>query len=242
MALFGEKYGDEVRVVSMGVADGKLYSVELCGGTHVGRTGEIGLVTIVSESAVGSGVRRVEALTGDTARRHLEGASKRLRAVADLLRVPPAETEARLAALLDERKRLEKELLDAKRALALGGGGSAASAEPSKSANGVPMLLKVLKDVAAKDLKPLVDEGKKSLGSGVVAFVSVGEDNKASIVVGVTADLTAANNAVDLVKIGAQKLGGTGGGGRPDMAQAGGPAGERAEAALEAIAAAIKAA
>jgi alanyl-tRNA synthetase len=226
----------------MGVSDAKPYSVELCGGTHVGRTGEIGLVTIVSESAVGSGVRRVEALTGDTARKYLEGESKRLRGVADLLRVPPAEAEQRLAQLLDERKRLEKELLEAKRALALGGGGTTASAEPSKSANGVPVLLKVLKDVAPKDLKPLVDEGKKSLGSGVVAFVSVGEGNKASLVVGVTPDLTSANNAVELVKIGAATLGGSGGGGRPDMAQAGGPAGEKAQAALEAIAAAIKAA
>ncbi|MGV8840041.1 MAG: alanine--tRNA ligase [Bauldia sp.] len=241
MALFGEKYGDEVRVVSMGESDGrKRWSVELCGGTHVGRTGEIGLVTVVGEGAVASGVRRLEALTGDTARRHLEEQDRRLRAIAGTLRVSADEVEARVAALVDERKKLERELSEARRALAMGGGAKG-TAEPA-SANGVPVMLRVVRDVPAKDLKPLVDEGKKNLGSGVVGFISVGEGNRASVVVGVTADLTAANNAVELVRIAAAKLGGSGGGGRPDMAQAGGPDGDKAEAALEAIAAAIRAA
>jgi alanyl-tRNA synthetase len=241
MALFGEKYGDEVRVVSMGESDGrKRWSVELCGGTHVGRTGEIGLVTVVGEGAVASGVRRVEALTGDTARRHLEEQDRRLRAIAGTLRVSADEVEARVAALVDERRKLERELSEARRALAMGGGAKG-TAEPA-SANGVPVMLRVVRDVPAKDLKPLVDEGKKNLGSGVVGFISVGEGNRASVVVGVTADLTTANNAVELVRIAAAKLGGSGGGGRPDMAQAGGPDGDKAEAALEAIAAAIRAA
>jgi len=196
---------------------------------------------VISESAVGSGVRRVEALTGEAARRHLEEQSRRLRAVADLLRVPPDQAEARVAALIDDRRRLERELSDAKRALALGGSAGSTATEAARSPNGVPVILKVLRDVAAKDLKPLVDQGKKTLGSGVVAFVSVGEGNKASLVVGVTPDLTSANSAVDLVRIGAEKLGGSGGGGRPDMAQAGGPDGDKAQAALDAIAAAIRA-
>jgi alanyl-tRNA synthetase len=239
MALFGEKYGDEVRVVSMGETDDGRYSVELCGGTHVGRTGEIGLMTIVSEGAVASGVRRIEALTGDTARRYLEEQDRRLRAVAAALKSTPDEVVDRVAALVEERRRLERELSEAKRALALGDAGN--GAEPAVSKSGVPMMMKVVRGIPAKELKPLVDEGKKSLGSGVVAFVSIGEGDRASIVVGVTPDLTAANNAIDLVKIGAAELGGSGGGGRPDMAQAGGPDGAKAEAALQAIAAAIRA-
>ncbi len=239
MALFGEKYGDEVRVVSMGQANGGRYSVELCGGTHVGRTGEIGLMTVTGESAVASGVRRIEALTGDTARRYLEGQEKRLKAVASALKSTPDEVVDRVTALVEERRRLERELSEAKRALALGGGGKG-EPESTVSASGVPVMLKVLHDVSAKDLKPLVDEGKKSLGSGVVAFIAIGEGNRASIVVGVTPDLTAANSAIDLVRTGAEKLGGKGGGGRPDMAQAGGPDGSQAEAALEAIAAAVQ--
>ncbi len=239
MALFGEKYGDEVRVVSMGRADGGRYSVELCGGTHVGRTGEIGLMTIIGESAVASGVRRIEALTGTTARQFLEGREKRLRAVASALKSTPDEVVDRVAALVEDRRRLERELSDARRALALGGG-SGGEPESTVSASGVPVMLKVLHDVSAKDLKPLVDEGKKSLGSGVVAFIAIGEGNRASIVVGVTPDLTAANSAIDLVRTGAEQLGGKGGGGRPDMAQAGGPDGGKAEAALQAISAAVR--
>ncbi len=245
MALFGEKYGDEVRVVSMGrppdPASGKAYSVELCGGTHVRRTGEIGLVTVVAESGVSAGVRRIEALTADTARRHLTTQDGRLRAIAGQLRVRPDEAVDRVAALLDERRRLEKELAEARRAAALGGSGGGSGTEVRVSASGVPMLMKVLSDVAARDLKPLVDEGKKSIGSGVVAFVALGDDNKASLVVGVTEDRTAANSAVELVRIGAEVLGGRGGGGRPDMAQAGGPDGAKAQAALDAIASALRA-
>jgi alanyl-tRNA synthetase len=244
MALFGEKYGDEVRVVSMGEADNGRYSVELCGGTHVGRTGEIGLMTVVGESAVASGVRRIEALTGDTARRYLEEQDRRVRAIAAAVKSTPDEVVDRVAALVEERRRLERELSAAKRDLALGGasGGGNGAAETSRSQSGVPVMMKVVHGIPAKDLKPLVDEGKKSLGSGVVAFVSIGEGDRASLVVGVTADLVAVNNAIDLVKIGAAELGGSGGGGRPDMAQAGGPEGGKAEAALKAIEAAIRAA
>ncbi len=245
MALFGEKYGDEVRVVSMGTRDdgegGRApYSVELCGGTHVGRTGEIGLVTIVGESGVASGVRRVEALTGDAARRYLEEQDRRVHAVAASLKVRPEDIEARVQALVEERRQLERELSEARRRLALGGGGSDGDKGIRVSASGVPVLMKVLRDVAAKDLKPLVDEGKKNIGSGVVAFVALGEDNKASLVVGVTPDRTAANSAVELVRVGAEVLGGKGGGGRPDMAQAGGPDGAQAEAALQAIESALR--
>jgi alanyl-tRNA synthetase len=240
MALFGEKYGDEVRVVSMGETNDGSYSVELCGGTHVARTGEIGLMTVVAESAVASGVRRVEALTGATARRYLEEQDRRVRAIASAIKATPDEVVERVTSLVDERRRLERELADARKQLALGGANGKDEATVSKS--GVPMMMKVVRGISARDLKPLVDEGKKSLGSGVVAFVSVGDGDRASIVVGVTNDLTAANNAVDLVKIGASELGGTGGGGRPDMAQAGGPEGANAEAALAAIAAAIRAA
>ena len=241
MALFGEKYGDEVRVVSMGIADGAPYSVELCGGTHVGRTGEIGLVTVTAETAVAAGVRRIEALTGDTARRHLEEQDRRLRAVAAAIKSAPAEVVERVMALVEDRRRLERELSEARRTLALGGG-DRSDAAPVVTDSGVPALLKVLRNVSPKDLKPLVDDGKKSIGSGVVVFVSIGEGDRASIVVGVTPDLTAANNAVDLVRVGAEHLGGKGGGGRPDMAQAGGPDGGNAEAALKAVAAAIRAA
>ena len=240
MALFGEKYGDEVRVVSMGETSDGSYSVELCGGTHVARTGEIGLMTVVAESAVASGVRRVEALTGATARRYLEEQDRRVRAIATAIKTTPDEVVERVASLVDERRRLERELADARKQLALGGANG--KDEPTVSKSGVPMMMKVVRGISARDLKPLVDQGKKSLGSGVVAFVSVGDGDRASIVVGVTNDLTAANNAVDLVKIGASELGGTGGGGRPDMAQAGGPEGAKAEAALAAIAAAIRAA
>ncbi len=240
MALFGEKYGDEVRVVSMGERDGAPYSVELCGGTHVGRTGEIGLMSITAESAVGSGVRRVEALTGETARRYLEQQDERLRAVAAAMKTTPDEVADRVQALVEERRRLERELSEAKRTLALGGGGGNSS-EQTVTKSGVPAILKVLRDVPAKDLKSLVDEGKKTIGSGVVAFVAIGEGDRASLVVGVTPDLTELNNAVDLVRTGAEALGGRGGGGRPDLAQAGGPDGSKAEAALEAIAAAVRA-
>jgi alanyl-tRNA synthetase len=243
-ALFGEKYGDEVRVVSMGT-DGKgappdhAFSVELCGGVHVGATGDIGLVTILAEEAVASGVRRVTALTGDAARRHLTREAKRLREVAAQLRVAPADAPERLAALLDERRKLERELADARRQLAMGGGGADSAADIVEIA-GVKFLRLAL-SVDVKDLKALADEGKQKLGSGVVAIANAAADGKGAIVVGVTDDLAGRFNAVDLVRAGAEALGGKGGGGRPTMAQAGGPDGARAAEALERIAALIAA-
>jgi alanyl-tRNA synthetase len=237
-ALFGEKYGDEVRVVSMGKADGnKTFSIELCGGTHVNRTGDIGLVTIVAESAVAAGVRRLEAMTGDAARRHLADESRKLHEVAGLLKTPVDEVSSRLAALLEERRKLERELAEARRKLAMGGG--TGGGDPIKDVGGTKLMARAVTGVEMKDLKSLADEGKKRLGSGVVAIVGVGEDGKAGIVVAVTDDLTTKYDAVSLVRIGSEKLGGKGGGGRRDMAQAGGPDGAQAEAALSAIEAAL---
>ena len=245
MALFGEKYGDEVRVVSMGaMPDGtsdRTYSVELCGGTHVGRTGEIGLVTLASESAVAAGVRRIEALTGDAARRHLVEQERRLKAVAMALKVRPEEAAERVQALVDERKRLERELTQARRDLAMGGGKGDGGGSDVREIGPIKFLARSVSGISPKDLKGLADDGKSSVGSGVVAIVGASPDGKAGIVVGVTKDLTEQFNAVDLVRLGAAALGGKGGGGRPDMAQAGGPDGGKAEDALSAIQAAIEA-
>ncbi len=246
-ALFGEKYGEEVRVVSMGrdaAADGraKTFSVELCGGTHVGRTGDIGVVTILGDSAVGAGVRRIEAMTGDAARRHLAGESRQLAAIAALLKAPVAEAPERLAALLDERRRMERELSDARRKLAMGGGTGGATDDGVREVAGTKLMARVVQGVEMRDLKSLADEGKKRLGSGIVAIVGVAPDGKAGLVVGVTEDLTGRFDAVALVRAGSERLGGKGGGGRRDMAQAGGPDGAAAEAALEAITAAVGAA
>ncbi len=242
-ALFGEKYGDEVRVVAMGQQMGGNalgWSVELCGGTHVARTGDIGVVAVVSEGAVAAGVRRVEAMTGDAARQHLSSESRKLRDLAGLLKVPVGEIDVRLAQLLDERKRLERELTDAKKKLAMGGGAaSATSANDVREVAGVKLLARSVAGIDMKDLKSLADEGKKQIGSGVVALVAVNDEGKAGIVVGVTEDLTKRFNAVELVKKAAEALGGKGGGGRPDMAQAGGPDGGNAEAALAAVEAAL---
>jgi alanyl-tRNA synthetase len=244
LALFGEKYGDEVRVVSMGkgAASRKsrhAYSIELCGGTHVHRTGDIGLLKIVGESAVASGVRRIEALTGVGARSYLAEQDRRVREAAELLKVSPDEMIDRLAAVLDERRKLEKQLAEAKREFALGGGGGAAdTASAIRDLGPVKLFARTLQDVAPKDLRSLVDDAKRQLGSGIVAIVGV-NDGKAGLVVGVTDDLTASFNAVDLARAGAEALGGKGGGGRPDLAQAGGPDGAKAPAALEAIAAKI---
>ncbi|RWL17342.1 MAG: alanine--tRNA ligase [Mesorhizobium sp.] len=247
MALFGEKYGDEVRVVSMGTGvagdkAGKPYSVELCGGTHVGATGDIGLVRLVSEGAVAAGVRRIEALTGEAARKHLDEQDRRLKAVAATLKISPADVPARVEALLDERKKLEKELTEARKKLALGDRSPAGVPAENETIAGVGFLGKAVSGVAPKDLKPLADAGKKSLGSGVVVFVGAGEDNKASVVVGVTDDLTGRFSAVDLVRVASAALGGQGGGGRPDMAQAGGPDASKAENAIAAVKAALEAA
>ncbi|RUV58127.1 alanine--tRNA ligase [Mesorhizobium sp. M5C.F.Ca.IN.020.29.1.1] len=247
MALFGEKYGDEVRVVSMGTGvagdkAGKPYSVELCGGTHVGATGDIGLVRLVSEGAVAAGVRRIEALTGEAARKHLDEQDRRLKAVAATLKISPADVPARVEALLDERKKLEKDLTEARKKLALGDRSPAGVPAENETIAGVGFLGKAVSGVAPKDLKPLADAGKKSLGSGVVVFVGAGEDNKASVVVGVTDDLTGRFSAVDLVRVASAALGGQGGGGRPDMAQAGGPDASKAENAIAAVKAALEAA
>jgi alanyl-tRNA synthetase len=242
-ALFGEKYGDEVRVVAMGEGAGNTmgWSVELCGGTHVGRTGDIGLISLVGESGVAAGVRRIEALTGKSARQTANKQLQVVKAAAAELKVPLEEMPGRIGALLDERKKLERDLSEAKKRLAMGGGGKAdgGAAADVKQVNGVKLLARAVTGIELKDLRSLADEGKKQVGSGVVAIVATAEDGKAGIVVGVTDDLTKRFNAVDLVKKGAEVLGGKGGGGRPDMAQAGGPDGSKAEEALRAIEAAL---
>jgi alanyl-tRNA synthetase len=240
LALFGEKYGDEVRVVSMGApvaGANKPWSIELCGGTHVGRTGDIGLIRIVGESASAAGVRRIEAVTADGARGHLVAQDDRLRELASLMRSRPEDVVVRVKALLDERKGLERQLTDAKRQIALGGTGAAhdTAADAVRTIGSVKLLARSVQGLNPKDLRGLVDESKKRVGSGIVAIVGVTEDGKAGLAVGVTDDLTKTWNAVELVKIGAEALGGKGGGGRPDMAQAGGPDGTKADAALQAI-------
>ncbi|MGL9616568.1 alanine--tRNA ligase [Bradyrhizobium sp. U531] len=243
-ALFGEKYGDEVRVVSMGRtarergANALGWSVELCGGTHVRRTGDIGLITLTGESAVASGVRRIEALTGNYARRHANETMALAKTAASELRTSIDDVPARIAALMEERKKLERELSDARKRLAMGGGASAGStgaASGVREVGDVKLMARAVEGIEMKDLKSLADEAKKQIGSGVVAIVGVTEDGKAGVVVGVTADLTARFNAVNLVRVASEALGGKGGGGRPDMAQAGGPDGAKATEALAAI-------
>lgn len=241
MALFGEKYGDEVRVVSMGTGiegakAGRAYSVELCGGTHVRSTGDIGLVRILGESAVGSGVRRLEAVTADGARAYLAEQDERVKALAALMKVQAGDVLSRVEALMDERKKLEKEVADARRKLAMGGG-QGGSATEVQEIGGIAYLGKTVTGVDAKDLKGLVDEAKTGMGSGVVLLIAVGADDKASAVVGVTADLTERLSAVDLVRVASVALGGKGGGGRADMAQAGGPDGAKSDDAIKAVAA-----
>jgi len=239
MALFGEKYGDEVRVVSMGrEADGATYSIELCGGTHVGALGDIGLFKIVGESAVSSGVRRVEALTGEAARAYLSARDETLRAVAASLRTTPDEVPARVTALLDERRRLERELAEVKKALALGGGAGGAPAGPEQIGD-IAFVGQVLDGFDAKGLRGAVDEAKQRVGSGVAAVIAV-NDGRASIAVGVTEDMVGRFNAVELLRRAVAALGGQGGGGRPDMAQGGGPDGAQAAEALAAIRAALE--
>ena len=232
MALFGEKYGEEARVVSMGSKGGKDYSIELCGGTHVRRTGDIGLFKLVSEGAVAAGVRRIEAVTGRGALAYLEARDEALRTTADLLRVRPRDVPKRIEALLAERKKLERDLQGARRRAMIGGVGSAMP--DVRDVGGVKFAPKLLDDVPAKDLKGLADDFKKRVDSGVVALVSV-MDAKVSLVVAVTEDLTGRVSAVDLVRAGSAAVGGKGGGGRPDMAQAGGPNADKALEALTAI-------
>ncbi|TIX50345.1 alanine--tRNA ligase [Alteraurantiacibacter aquimixticola] len=235
MALFGEKYGEEVRVLSMGRAGetGRNFSVELCGGTHVKATGDIGLFRIVSESAVSSGVRRIEALTGEAARQWLVGREEALKSVAATLKTAPDEVLERVAALVDERKMLERELAEAKKQLALGGGGGAAT-PADEDVGGVKFSGQVLHGMNPKELRGLLDEAKSRMGSGVAAICAV-NDGKAAFAVAVTDDLTDRISAVDLVKAGVEALGGKGGGGRPDMAQGGGPDGDKADDALAAV-------
>ena len=235
LALFGEKYGDEVRVLSMGrkAGEGRNYSVELCGGTHVNATGDIQLFRIVSESAVSSGVRRIEALTGEAARQWLVGRENSLKIAAAALKTTPDEVAARLDALIEERKRLEKELAAAKKELALGGGtGDTATAD--ERVGDIAFSGQVIDGLDPKELRPLLDEAKQRLGSGVAAICAT-NDGKAAFAVAVTDDLTGRFSAVDLVRAGVAELGGKGGGGRPDMAQGGGPDATQAEAALDAV-------
>ena len=241
LALFGEKYGEEVRVLSMGrkSADERTYSVELCGGTHVRATGDIGLFRVVSESAVSSGVRRIEALTGEAARQWLVGREEALKSVAGTIKASPDEVEARVAALVEERKRLERELAEAKKALALGGGGTAAGAPADETVAGVSFSGQVYDGLDAKELRGLLDGAKQRLGSGVAAAVAV-NDGRAAIAVAVTDDLTGKFDAVALVRAGVEALGGKGGGGRPDMAQGGGPDANRAAEAIAAVKAAME--
>jgi alanyl-tRNA synthetase len=240
-ALFGEKYGDEVRVVAMGDSTGNTlgWSVELCGGTHVRRTGDIGLISGVTDAGVAAGVRRIEALTGKAARKAANHTIQIAKNTAAEIKAPLEELPARIGALIDERRKLERELSDAKKKLAMGGGARANGADGVQMVGDVKLMARAVSGIDIKDLKSLADEGKKQLGSGVVALVGVTEEGKAGIVVGVTSDLTTRFNAVDLVKKGAEALGGKGGGGRPDMAQAGGPDGAKADAALAAVAAAL---
>ena len=246
-ALFGEKYGDEVRVVSMGRSPGAhgeedphgpAFSVELCGGTHVARTGDIGLITIIGESAVAAGVRRLEAKTGEAARHHLNAKAARLDNVANLLKAPDEDAAERLATLIADRRKLERELAEARRKLAMVGDGRA-DAPVATEVGGVKFLGKAVTGVEMKDLKALADEAKQSLGSGVVVIIGVAADGKAGVVVAVTPDLTARFDAVALVRLAAEQLGGKGGGGRRDMAQAGGPDGPAAEKAIAAVSAAL---
>ena len=236
LALFGEKYGDEVRVLSMGRrgGEGRNYSVELCGGTHVKATGDIGLFKIVSESAVSSGVRRIEALTGEAARNWLVARDEAVRAIAGTLKTSPDEAPARVVALVEERKRLEKELAEAKRALALGGGSSGDAGPADEDIGGVTFTGQVVEGLNPKELRPLLDEAKNRIGSGIAALCAV-NDGKAAFAVAVTDDLVERFSAVDLVRVGVEALGGKGGGGRPDMAQGGGPDGAKADEALAAV-------
>jgi alanyl-tRNA synthetase len=239
LALFGEKYGEEVRVVSMGGEDDdRHFSTELCGGTHVRRTGDIGYFKIVSEGAVAAGVRRIEALTGEAADSYVGEQDRLIGEAAAALKVQPAELPQRIAGLVEERRRLERELTEARKRLATGGGREDAAV---KEVAGVKLAARLLEDVPAKELKGMADALKQQIGSGIVALVARSEE-RASLVVAVTDDLTARFNAVDLARLGSRSLGGQGGGGRPDMAQSGGPDGAQAQAALAAIEQAVRSA
>jgi alanyl-tRNA synthetase len=236
-ALFGEKYGDEVRVVAMGEGSGNTlgWSVELCGGTHVRRTGDIGLVTVVGEAGVAAGVRRIEALTGRAARKTAHKQLQVVKAAAAELKAPLEDLPGRIGTLLDERKKLERELLEAKQKLALSGGAAAGNRPDFILVNGTKFMVIELKGHDPKTLKALADQAKAKIQSGVVAVANTATEGSTTLVVGVTSDLTSRFDAVKLVRAGVEVLGGKGGGGKPDMAQGGGPDGSKADAALKAI-------
>lgn len=241
LALFGEKYGDEVRVLTMGTALASAdtpYSVELCGGTHVEQTGDIGLFVVTSEGGVSAGVRRIEAATGAEALAFLRGRVQVALDLSNSLKVPLKDVTQKVSSLVEDRKKLERELGEAKRALAMAGQGGGAPSGP-ENINGINLVARIAEGVGGKDLRALIDETKSQIGSGVVVFIGV-NDGKAAVAVGVTKDLTPRVSAVDLVQVAAVEVGGKGGGGRPDMAQAGGPDGDKAEAALNAVRAALK--
>jgi len=239
LALFGEKYGDEVRVLSMGREDDlKRFSVELCGGTHVAATGDIAIFKIISESAVSSGVRRIEALTGEAARQWLNARDEKLREAAAALKASPDEVPARVAALVESARKLERELAEAKKALAMGGGGKAEAAGPEQ-VGGRAFLGQVVEGLDPKGLRGEIDGMKQRLGSGVAALIAVNE-GRGSVAVGVTDDLVGQVSAVELVKAAVEAMGGQGGGGRPDMAQGGGPDGAKAKEALQAVRGALE--
>ena len=234
LALFGEKYGDEVRVLSMGLEDDTDYSVELCGGTHVNALGDIGLLTIISESAVSSGVRRIEALTGEAARLWLGDRDSKLKSIAAVLKASPDEVPERVSALVEERKKLNRELTEAKKTLALAGEGGSATSSDIETIGNIKFSGQVINGLNPKELRGLIDESKKKIGSGVSALIAV-NDGRATVAVGVTDDMTDKHSAVDLVQTAVTAVGGKGGGGRPDMAQGGGPDGDKADDAIEAI-------
>ncbi|SIO06369.1 alanyl-tRNA synthetase [Parasphingorhabdus marina DSM 22363] len=234
LALFGEKYGDEVRVLSMGMEAGTDYSVELCGGTHVQALGDIGLMVIIAESAVSSGVRRIEALTGEAARLWLGERDSKLKSIASVLKSSPEEAEERVATLVEERKKLDRELTEAKKALALAGDGGGNAEAEIETVGDVAFSGQVINGLNPKELRGLIDEAKKKLNSGIAVLVAV-NDGRAAVAVGVTDDLTDNFNAVDLVQAGVAAVDGKGGGGRPDMAQGGGPDGSKADQAIAEI-------
>ncbi len=242
LALFGEKYGDEVRVLSMGAVPNAPFSVELCGGTHVGALGDIGVLRITSESAVSSGVRRIEALTGEVARLWLASRDNMVRQIASTLKTAPDDVAARVFALTEQLRKTERELAIAKKAIALGsdlGGGTDTAASAIETINGIGFQGRIVDGLDPKGLRGIVDDMKSHIGSGVATLIAI-NDGRASIVVGVTPDMASRADAVKLVQAGVAALGGQGGGGRPDMAQGGGPNGGDAQAAIDAVKSALQ--
>src|SRR5579859_2099515 len=235
MALFGEKYGDTVRVLTLGqsLAGQGAYSVELCGGTHVARTGDIAIFKIVQEQGVAAGVRRIEALTGEPARRWLLEQAAVSKALANQFKVPVSDVPARVATLEAQRRQLEKELAEAKRQLAMGAGSASGALGPEEIA-GVQVLARVMEGVGGKDLRPIAEEFKKQLPDAVIALIGSAE-GKAAVTVAVTGTAQARFNAVELTKIAVMAMGGQGAGGRPDFAQGGAPDGGKAAQGLAAI-------